>query len=111
MGNDGFDFIVDQQGQSMSRRRLLRPPDQNERASVSVIFAMVRAVNPEGARQRCTESVVKRPNKADGAPSTAEDAEPSSLTKGNSFRQTQNQSFHHVILQLPGEDPTRIQIH
>ena len=31
---------------------------------------------------------VKRSNKDDGAPSTAEDVEPSSLTKGNSFQQT-----------------------
>ena len=31
---------------------------------------------------------VKRPNKDDGAPSTAEDVERRSLTKGNSFQQT-----------------------
>ena len=31
---------------------------------------------------------VKRPNKDDGAPSLAEDVEPSSLTKGNSFQRT-----------------------
>jgi len=31
---------------------------------------------------------VKRPNKDDGAPSLAEDVEPSSLTKGNSFQLT-----------------------
>ena len=30
----------------------------------------------------------KRPNKGDGAPSSAEDVEPSNLTKGNSFQQT-----------------------
>ena len=31
---------------------------------------------------------VKRSNKDDGAPSVAEDVEPSSLTKGNSFQLT-----------------------
>ena len=31
---------------------------------------------------------VKCPNNDDGAPSSAEDVEPSGLTKGNSFQQT-----------------------
>ena len=60
----------------------------------------VRAVNPQGARQRRTDAgsltasiVAEKPlNKGWGAPQLAEEVEPRGLTKGNPLRQIRSRT-------------------